>query len=479
MANNKKWLSGLGLALGGIALLLTVDFLNARVFAPISPFYKKRGDVTKPQPNTAELDLSNVKLSDLQNELEKQKPKSAPLAHPSNTEIKKPQTLNLGQKKGLAEGWQKRVLAKRNKKPDASAADLQGSDLASKKAVEYLTGRRKDSDILSDPELTKDDRLLILSLLPMKRLEALAKAGSPMAQNQLGLKYYNDKKNAKAAHEWFMKAAKGGREIALTNAVAMLESQDISTDKKLETVKYVRAQADKGRAAAQEALGQFYRKGLYGVPKDLDTAFFWIEKAANDGNAQAQYKLGFAKKIGIDIPKDKEGAVEWLRKSARQGNMNGQYWLGEAYKDGDGVIKSEAIAAEWFKLAYKSGYKSAALQLLFLYYNPESRLHNYDKARKWAEQMVADNNSAVGHGYIAEMYALGRGYPKSDERAFEHYQIAAKGKYSKAQYELALMYLEGRGHAPDREKAIALLKKAANNYSFEADKKLKELGETP
>src|SRR5262249_7972656 len=51
------------------------------------------------------------------------------------------------------------------------------------------------------------------------------------------------------------------------------------------------ALAQKGDVDSQGNLGVMYYSGD-GVPKDLALAMFWLRKAADQGSAQAQLKLG-------------------------------------------------------------------------------------------------------------------------------------------------------------------------------------------
>lgn len=45
-----------------------------------------------------------------------------------------------------------------------------------------------------------------------------------------------------------------------------------------------------------------------------------LRQAAEKGDAQAQYKLGFNYEAGIDVPKDLQQARKWYLLSAAQGN---------------------------------------------------------------------------------------------------------------------------------------------------------------
>ena len=74
-----------------------------------------------------------------------------------------------------------------------------------------------------------------------------------------------------------------------------------------------------------------------------------IEKAEN-GDANAQYLLGKYYSDEQEFAK----AVEWWQKAADQGNIEAQYELGRCYENGCGVKKNLFKAIDWYALALYS-----------------------------------------------------------------------------------------------------------------------------
>jgi hypothetical protein len=74
-------------------------------------------------------------------------------------------------------------------------------------------------------------------------------------------------------------------------------------------------------------LGLIYSKGQ-GVPQDYKEAVKWYRLSAEQGVAQAQYKLGWMYSNGLGVPQDYKEAVKWYRLSAEQGVAQAQYNLG-------------------------------------------------------------------------------------------------------------------------------------------------------
>ncbi|MBQ2347641.1 MAG: sel1 repeat family protein, partial [Clostridia bacterium] len=65
-------------------------------------------------------------------------------------------------------------------------------------------------------------------------------------------------------------------------------------------------------------LGNRYHNGE-GVERDYRKAVYWLSKAAEQGNAGAQYELGICYFLGNGVVKDHKKAVYWLNKAAAQG----------------------------------------------------------------------------------------------------------------------------------------------------------------
>ena len=55
-----------------------------------------------------------------------------------------------------------------------------------------------------------------------------------------------------------------------------------------------------------------------GCPKDYAEAVKWYRKAAEQGDAEAQFNLGLMYADGEGVPKDYAEAVKWYRKAAEQ-----------------------------------------------------------------------------------------------------------------------------------------------------------------
>ncbi len=76
------------------------------------------------------------------------------------------------------------------------------------------------------------------------------------------------------------------------------------------------------------------------------------QETPEQGDAGAQYNLGWIYALGRGVPENDAEAVKWFRLAAEQGHASAQFNLGVKYTNGEGVLRSGAAAADWF---YKAG----------------------------------------------------------------------------------------------------------------------------
>ena len=129
------------------------------------------------------------------------------------------------------------------------------------------------------------------------------------------------------------------------------------------------ARAEQGDADAQFELGFMYTTGE-GVPQDDVEAVRWYRLAAEEGLASAQYNLGLTYRYGGEgVPEDDAEAVRWFRLAADQGHALAQFNLGVMYATGEGVPQDDVEAVRWSRLAAEQGYAGAQYTLGFMYAN--------------------------------------------------------------------------------------------------------------
>jgi TPR repeat protein len=121
-----------------------------------------------------------------------------------------------------------------------------------------------------------------------------------------------------------------------------------------EAEKLWRQAAEEGDAKAQWGMGYMYDYGK-GVPQDHTVSAMWFRMAAEQGYETAQNRLGFAYDQGLGVPQNYVEAAKWYRKAAEQGHTSAQYNLGLAYEQGLGVPQDRVLAHMWLNLSAIDG----------------------------------------------------------------------------------------------------------------------------
>ncbi len=144
-------------------------------------------------------------------------------------------------------------------------------------------------------------------------------------------------------------------QISLGDPRGQCEYGDIYKDQfnYREAIKWYSKAAEQGFADALYKLGRMYG---YGVSHDGTKAIDLYEKAADKGNADAQYSLGQVYEYGFGVEMDETEALEWFEKAAAQGHADAQYSLGKVYEYVYGVERDDTKACEWYEKAASRYY---------------------------------------------------------------------------------------------------------------------------
>lgn len=150
-----------------------------------------------------------------------------------------------------------------------------------------------------------------------------------------------------------------------------------------------------GDADAQFNLGQAYKLGR-GVPIDPGQALAWFKRAADQGHLQAQDNYG----IGLFQANRRAEALPYLERSAARGESRSQLVLGTMLFNGDGVKADYPRAYALMTRASQAGLPSAAQSLAQMdgFITPADR----DRGLQLAQQYAAREQAAqVGGGRVA------------------------------------------------------------------------------
>ena len=151
-----------------------------------------------------------------------------------------------------------------------------------------------------------------------------------------------------------LKAAEDGDATALTILGILYdlgsEINDIPKDK-TKAKQLIQKAADQGYAEAQTWMGD--------AEEDHTKKMQWYLKAANQNHPYAQYRMGVIYYFGQGVQINHYWAASWWQKAAEQGNTWGQYNLGLMYYDGEGVIRDRLRGCGLIRVAAEKGYIKA------------------------------------------------------------------------------------------------------------------------
>ncbi len=125
-----------------------------------------------------------------------------------------------------------------------------------------------------------------------------------------------------------------------------------------ESIRQWRPLADRGDADAQYNLAQAYKLGR-GVPVNLTLAEQWYERAAQQGHEQAGANLGLI----LFQNGQRQRAMPYIQRSADRGDPRAQYVYGTALFNGDVVARDAARAYAYMSRAAAAGLPPAVTQL--------------------------------------------------------------------------------------------------------------------
>lgn len=227
--------------------------------------------------------------------------------------------------------------------------------------------------------------------------------------------------------------------------------------------------AEAGNAIAEYELADAYYLGI-GVDENNDEAYKWYFRAAEHGNAHAQIFVGtsFYNESEPESLNNKK-AVTWFSKAAEQGNAEAQYLLGHCYSDGCGVDCSDEKAFAWFSRAAENGYVEAQYELGKFYYTGCGIKQSTEKAFECFLKAAAEE-SGVQYDAMQQAYSIGKcffdgdGIEQDFRKAFECFLKIAELGDADAQHQLGICYQNGFGVEENKEESIRWFQMEANQF---------------
>lgn len=124
----------------------------------------------------------------------------------------------------------------------------------------------------------------------------------------------------------------------------------------------LRGLAAGGDPSAEFEVGVRYADGR-GLAADPAAAAYWLDRAARQNFAPAQYRLASMYQSGQGVPKDLDGARRWYERAGLLGHVGAMHNLAVMYADGGLGTQDYRQAAAWFRRAAERGLTDSEVNL--------------------------------------------------------------------------------------------------------------------
>jgi TPR repeat protein len=185
----------------------------------------------------------------------------------------------------------------------------------------------------------------------------------------------------------------------------------------------ISSKAQAGDREAQFWLGSLYEQGKL-VPKNLEQAEIWFSKSAEKSYAPAERALGM---LCWYVDSDPAKATMWLQRAAQRGDAEAQFWFGNAYEQGSLGTINYREALYWLQKSAKQGHPEAQASLGQMYEDCEVVKQDYSMAAKWyrkaAEHVPNLGGAGQGRNNLGLLYLNGLGVPKDYVQAYFWFRL--------------------------------------------------------
>lgn len=225
---------------------------------------------------------------------------------------------------------------------------------------------------------------------------------------------------------------------------------------------YYRKAAEQGLPKAQTALGEIYYNGLFGFPQNTDIATRWLDLAIEQNHAPAKILKG--NMLLEQVTKTTTRQAQALyREAIAQGQPRAYCELGMMY---DNSFANVSVS-QGIDLLSKGAEAGQAKCMFMLGLTYEVMQEEYEQSRKWYLRAIEAGSSAAMSN-LGRHYDHGIGVEIDYAQALSYYQQAVKAGNIVANVNLGLMYEIGKGVPQDYQLAASFYSKAAKHGNAQA-----------
>ena len=262
--------------------------------------------------------------------------------------------------------------------------------------------------------------------------------GCTTTNYQKGIRHYKPDDVTAALHELKPLAEQGNTDAQFN--LGSLYYQGVGVPQNyMEATQWISKAAEQGHVFAQTTLGSFYAEGVWGViERDYSQALMWFSFAASRGDLEAMElrdnlasrmtptQIAQAQKLIREFKPRTfyTKLLEEFKSLGEQGNTDAQFKVGLIYYKGQGVPVDYPEALNWFRKAAENGHQWAQFNAGYMCKNGEGEPQNYKEALKYY-YAAAEQGNRLAQYNLGEMYEKGQGISKDEVHALMWYSLAA------------------------------------------------------
>lgn len=292
---------------------------------------------------------------------------------------------------------------------------------------------------------------------------------TPEANYNLGNKYYAGGGYEKAVHYYELAANEEHADAQYRLGICFENGHGVQQDLKKAEYWFEKA-VKNGSSTAKVHLSELNNKyNKKNSQNSNNTSSQEIATMVSNNSSSSSYsrttELNALQGDGYFSIGNYEKAVEYYELAANEGHANAQYRLSICYEQGYGVQKNPNMANEWLEKAVQNGSSPAIIHL------SEIKNKQKDTSLPSSPPIQQSNDVIVTQQQSPEeLFNLGNSYYKQNdyEKALYYFEQAANRGYAEAQYQLGIGYEWGNWLPKDRDKAIYWLSLAVQNNHLAA-----------
>lgn len=150
----------------------------------------------------------------------------------------------------------------------------------------------------------------------------------------------------------------------------------------------------------------------------------YYQSKAQQGDAHAQFRIGWAYETGEGLPQDANAATRWYQRAARQGHRNAK--LNLVLMDPDNLLKADPKEKQYLDLfnEARAGNRQARIEAARQAVLGEYQGSQLMSIYLWLKKLAREGDLESQH-LLATFYIQGRGVPQNFVRAYSWFSVAA------------------------------------------------------